>query len=372
MGTTLDRVDEYQRRHRGVGFPLGVVYKFFDDQGGYLAAIITYYAFLAIFPLLLTASSILGFVLQNNEKLKNEVLNSALSQFPIVGTQLGRPEGLQGSATAVVVGLLTALYGIVGLGQASQNAVNTSWAIPRNSRLNPVASRVRSLALFVVAGLAVLAIAVLSSLASHVEVFGAPVNLGLRLVFGLASVALTGLVLSLLMNFATTRRRPLRAVLPGGFTVAVLWQVLQLAGGVYVDRVINHVSQMNKVFALVLGLVALLYVAAVMAVLGMEVNVVLARRLWPRALLTPFIDDVDLTDADRRAYTAYAKAQRHKGFQHVSVDFRDQEPGGGADEPESPAEVEQEVDAEVEAQQEAQQSGSAEVEMDGARGRRAP
>jgi hypothetical protein len=128
------------------------------------------------------------------------------------------------------------------------------------------------------------------------------------------------------------------------------------------------------VFALVLGLVALLYVAAVMAVLGMEVNVVLARRLWPRALLTPFIDDVDLTDADRRAYTAYAKAQRHKGFQHVSVDFRDQEPGGGADEPEAPVEVEREVDAEVEAQQQDRQEGEApaDVELDGARGRRAP
>jgi hypothetical protein len=80
---------------------------------------------------------------------------------------------------------------------------------------------------------------------------------------------------------------------------------------------------MNKTFALVLGLIGLLYVGAVMGMLGIEVNVVLARRLWPRALLTPFTDSVDLTEADRRAYTFYARAQRHKGFENVEVTFDD-------------------------------------------------
>jgi hypothetical protein len=78
---------------------------------------------------------------------------------------------------------------------------------------------------------------------------------------------------------------------------------------------------MNAVFALVLGLVALLYVAAVMAMLGIQINVVLAKRLYPRALLTPFTDAVNLTEADRRVYTDYAKAQRHKGFEQVTVTF---------------------------------------------------
>ena len=88
------------------------VYKFFDDQSNYLAAIITYYAFVAIFPLLLLASSILGFVLQGRPGLQQEILNSTLSQFPIIGDQLGRPEGLQGLGRGVVVGGLAALYGV--------------------------------------------------------------------------------------------------------------------------------------------------------------------------------------------------------------------------------------------------------------------
>jgi uncharacterized BrkB/YihY/UPF0761 family membrane protein len=94
----VDRFDAWQRRHRIVGIPIAIVYKFFDDQGGYLAAVITYYAFIAIFPLMLIGTSVLGFVLQGHPELQRQILDSALAQFPIVGDQLGRPEGIRGSA----------------------------------------------------------------------------------------------------------------------------------------------------------------------------------------------------------------------------------------------------------------------------------
>ena len=318
----MGRLDDLQRRRSIVGFPLAVVYKFFDDQGNYLAAIVTYYAFVAIFPLLLIGSSVLGFVLQGSPRLEQEILTSALAQFPIVGSQLGRPEGLQGSASAVVVGALAALYGVLGLGQAAQNAVNVSWAIPRNSRLNPFVSRLRTLGLFVLGGLSLLVVAVLSSIGSHLDVFGSEIDLGLRWLVTLLTVVLTALVLGLMLKLATPEHHRLRTVLPGAATTAVLWQGLQQLGGVYVSQVINRASEMNGVFALVLGLVALIYIGAVMAMLGIQINVVLAKRLYPRALLAPFTDDVQLTEADRRVYTDYARAQRHKGFERVTVTFR--------------------------------------------------
>ncbi len=320
MPGLVDRVDELQRRRRVLGFPLGVLYKFFDDQGNYLAAIITYYAFIAIFPLLLIASSVLGFVLRGNPELQRELLDSALAQFPVVGTQLGRPDGLQGSSSAVVVGSLAALYGVTGLGQAAQNALNVAWAIPRNSRLNPIRSRLRSLALLVAGGISTLVVALLPSIAGQVDVFGP--NRLLTWAVNVLSVLLTALVLSAMMSLATTQHHRLRTVLPGGVTIAVLWHVLQALGGVYVSRVVSQASEMNGVFALVLGLVAIIYVASVVAMLGIEINVVRAKKLYPRALLTPFTDDVELTDADRRVYTDYARAQRHKGFQWVTVTFR--------------------------------------------------
>jgi membrane protein len=323
MPELVDRVDDLQRRRRALGVPLAVVYKFFDDQGNYIAATLTYYAFVAIFPMLLIASSVLGFVLQGDPELRRTVLDSALSQFPIVGTQLGRPEGLQGSASAVVVGSLAALYGVIGLGQAAQNAVSATWSVPRNSRLNPVVSRVRSAVLMVLAGLTVVAVASLSALAGNVDVLGAERYTLVRLAFQAVSVVVTALVLAVMMSLAAKKRHRLRTTLPGGVFISVLWHLLQAVGGLYVAQVVSRASDMNGLFAVVLGLVAFIYVGAVIGVLGLEVNVVLGKKLYPRALLTPFTDDVELTDADRRAYTEYARAQRHKGFQQVDVSFSD-------------------------------------------------
>jgi uncharacterized BrkB/YihY/UPF0761 family membrane protein len=317
------RLDDWQREHRILGIPIGIVYKFFDDQGGYLAAVVTHYAFIAILPLLLIASSVLGFVLQGDPELEQRVLSSALAQFPIVGDQLGRPGGIRGSTTAVVIGILAATYGAIGLGQAAQNAVNVVWAVPRNSRANPVVSRIRSLGWMIVAGLALAVVSLLTSVSSHVEVLGGDLNGGMHWLVVAVTVIVTTCVLALMMWWATPQHRGFHKVVPGAAVIAVLWQLLQMAGGVYVSHVIANADEMNGVFAIVLGLLALLYLASVMAIVGLETNAVLGKHLYPRALLTPFTDAVELTDADRKVYREYARAQRHKGFERISVRFDD-------------------------------------------------
>ncbi|MDO9457162.1 YihY/virulence factor BrkB family protein [Nocardioides sp.] len=314
-------VDRTQRRFTVLGFPLAVIYKFFDDQGNYLAAAISYYAFIAIFPLLLLASSIFGFILQGNPELQDQVLNSALAQFPIVGQELGRPQGLRGSTGAVIGGALAAAYGSLGLGQAIQNLMATAWAIPRNSRPNPVLLRAKSLLLLLFAGIAVVGVSVISAVGSQTEVFGASTNTTIKIAIQVATVLVVGLALTVLMRFASARSHRITRAAPGAFTVALLWQLLQYIGAAYVNAVLDGPTSLNQTFGFVLGLIGLIYIAAVMAILGVEVNVVLARRLWPRALLTPFTDSVDLTEADRRAYAMYAQMQRHKGFETVVVRF---------------------------------------------------
>ncbi len=318
----VSRVDDFQRRHRVVGIPLAVVYKFFDDQGAYLSAVVTHYAFIAILPLLLIASSVLGFVLQGHPELEQQILSSTLAQFPIVGDALGRPGGIRGSGWAVAIGILASTYGAIGLGQAAQNAVSVVWAVPRNSRLNPFVSRFRGLVGLVLAGLALVLIAVLSSLSSHVEVFGTDAGAGVRTLVRVVTGVIVAGVLALMMRLSAPGRR-IRSVLPGAALIALLWGLLQLVGGIYVSHVIENAGQMNGVFAIVLGLVALLYLACVMAILGLELNVVLGKHLYPRALLTPFTDAVDLTEADRTVYREYAEAQRHKGFERIHVTFED-------------------------------------------------
>lgn len=322
MGVT-HRLDAFQQRHGWAGFPLAVVYKFVEDQGPYLAALMTYYGFLSLFPLLLLLTSVLGFVLQGNPDLLGRVVDSTLRQFPVIGDQLVDPQGLRGSALALVIGGLLALYGALGVAQAMQNAMNVAWAIPRHRRPNPLRVRLRSLLLVGVGGLAVMATTILSALGSSAGGFG--VDLGPWSAVGatIAAFALNAAVFVLAFRICTSRAMPVGQLLPGAITAAVVWQLLQLFGAAYVGSVVKGATATYGVFALVLGLLAWIFLTASGIVLGAEINVVRAKRLYPRSLLTPFTDNVDLTAADRDVYTDSARAQQAKGFESVTVSFDD-------------------------------------------------
>lgn len=319
--TTVERVDAFQRRHSSVGFPLGVVYKFVDDQGSYLAALITYYGFLSIFPLLLLLTSILGFVLRDDPGLQHRVLSSALGQFPGIGPELGAPGRLGGHGVGLVVGIVGSLYGGLGVAQAGQNAMNVAWAVPRNNRPNPLKARGRSLLLLGTVGLGVVGTTVISAIASSASAFGSSLDFGLQVVVTLVSVALNIGIFWLAFQIATAADTGWRALLPGAVTAGIGWQILQALGTTYVNHVVRGASTSNGVFAFVLGLIAWIYLGALVAVVSTEINVVRAHHLYPRALLTPFTDAVQLTPGDERSYRDAAKAQRNKGFQKVIVQF---------------------------------------------------
>lgn len=316
-------LDAYQRRHRWVAFPLSVIYKFGDDQGTYLTALITYYGFLSLFPLLLLLVTILGFVLQHDAHLQTRLINSTLAELPIVGPQLGHNvRALKGSGTALAVGILGTLYGCLGASGAMQNAFNRVWAVPRNERPNAIKLRLRGMLLLLVLGVGVLVTTALAGLASSAGVFGATLStvLGVAVIpLGtLANFALFMLAFRVL-TAAEVHTRQLRL---GAIVAAVGWQALQLLGTYLVAHLLKGAPAAYGVFGLVLGLIAWIYLLALVVVVAAEISVVAHRRLWPRALLTPFTDRVQLTSADERAYTAYAESERHKGFEVIDVDFK--------------------------------------------------
>ena len=319
--TMTERVDRFQRRHPGAGFPIAVLYKFADDDGHFLAALITYYGFLALFPLLFLLSTVLGLLLRGNPELQQQVLDSALRELPVIGPQLGSPERLGGGVTGLVVGTLVALYGGTALGQALQHTMNTAWAVPRNRRPDPIRSRARSLGLLCSLGLLVVVSTVLAVLGSGVATVGGGLSVWLHILLTAASVLVNAGVFLMGFRLTTARKLTVRQVAPGALAAAITWQLLQTFGGVYVARVVKNAGAVNAVFALVIGLMAFLYLAAVVLVLCVEIDAVRVDHLYPRALLTPFTDDVDLTSGDERVYADAARAQRAKGFQRVDVRF---------------------------------------------------
>ncbi|MBW3086077.1 hypothetical protein KEM60_02288 [Austwickia sp. TVS 96-490-7B] len=315
--SAVGRVDAFQRRHPTVGIPIAVVYKYLDDQGGYLAALITYYGFVSLFPVLLLLSAALGFALESQPDLQARIMESAFRQIPVISDQVQR-SALHGSGTAVAVGAVGALYGALGVAQAMQNAMNSAWYVPRISRPNAVLGRLRSLALLLLVAFFLIVSTLLSQ--GVLDIF----DLGERAMgaSGLLISSLITLTLFLIIScHGTTYPVAVRQALPGSLLGVLIWQVLQSVGSSFVRSYIAGASATNGVFAVVLGLLAWSYLVATGFVICAELNAVLALGLHPRALLTPLTDDVDLTDADLDAYAALARAQQIKGFQQVRVSF---------------------------------------------------
>jgi membrane protein len=155
-------LDSFQRRHTWVGFPLAVVYKFVDDQSGYLASLITYYGFLSLFALLLLLVSALGY--DGDPALQHALVGSALQQFPIIGPELQQNvSSIHGSRLGVILSILGAVYGGLGVTLAIQNAFDRVWAVTRYARPNLVVSRLRDLVLFVLFGAVIVVTTALSA-----------------------------------------------------------------------------------------------------------------------------------------------------------------------------------------------------------------
>lgn len=315
-------LDGLQQRSRAAGYVIAVAYKYIDDQGGYLAALITYYAFVSLFPLLLLMTTTLGVVLAGHPDLQQQILDTAVSQVPVIGEQLGQPQQLSGGVVAVVVGIAGALYGGLGVGVAVQNAMDTVWAVPKHRRPDPIRGRIRSLVLLLVLGTAAIATTALAAIGRSAEFLGWWGKAGCVV----AAVIINAGICLIAFRVTTTRKLTVQQLLPGAAVAAVVWQLLQWFGAAYVGRTVTSASAINAVFAVVLGLLAFLFLVSVTLVICAEINVVKVEGLYPRALMTVFTDDVELTPADRETYARKAKAEQAKGFEEIRVSY---EPDAG-------------------------------------------
>ena len=294
----VERVDAYQRRHPRLAMPVAVFKKASDDQAGYLAALITYYGFLSLFPLLLLLSTILNFVLHGDPHLQHRILDSALGQFPIVGDQLSSGTGVAGSGFGLLFGILGTLYGGLGVAQAAQYAMNTIWQVPRHERPNALKSRLRSLLLLLVVGVSILGTTILSALGTNAGAYGASIGVGVKVLLIAAAFVVNVAIFTAGFHVATARDLKIRDSLPGAMMAAVIWQLLQWFGTAYIGHVVKNASVSNSVFALVLGLIAWIYLEARVVMYAVEYNAVKALHLYPRSLTAPASTEV-ATTADK-------------------------------------------------------------------------
>jgi YihY family inner membrane protein len=294
-------LDSFQRRHCFIAFPYAVVKKYGDDEAGNRGALITYYGFLSIFPLLLVLTTILHIILRSEGELRERIMSSLDQYFPAFGNQLqSNINTFNKAGLALAVGIAVTLYGARGGAETFRKALNHIWEIPRQQRGGFPVTLVRSFSMIFVTGLGLIMATILSSFAT---------SLGHSPAFSILAVVISTFILFLmfliLFNLAiSTSKISYRDFLVGAILAAVGIQILQTFGGFIITNQLKDLRSLYGAFALVLGTLFWIYLQVQVILYAVEVDTVRRLKLWPRSL------SGSLTEADKRAYKLYAEKER--------------------------------------------------------------
>ena len=310
VGRVIAWADRFQRQHGVFGFPYAVIKKYGDDDGGREAALITYYGFLSIFPLLLLGVAILSKVLASDPELRQRLITEIVPPKlqPTIEQSLAR---LPMSTVPFIAGLIGLLFAGTGVVFSAYQTLNNVAAVPRRVRAGFFPRYIRVFVMLATLLLGALAVGALTVAATALP--GVP---GLeRTVAVLGSALVIFGVLLLGARLLLVRHAPFRALWPGAVMGAVVVALVLNLGAPLLARLVAKAGPVYGSFATVAGIFALLYLVSQALVYSAEVAAVRYAHLWPRAL-----DVNDPAPADFRAYTLLARAQER--IQVTRVDLR--------------------------------------------------
>jgi len=275
---TLARIDALQHRSTPLAVSIGTVKKYGDDSGGRLAAVVAYYGFFSVFPALLALVSIVGFALDDNPEWRDDIIDSALGTFPVIGSSIDG-ESLGGSGWALAIGIGTALWAGLGAMGAAQYALNEAWDVPIDDRPKVAGARLRSFAILVVFGLGIVGTTALAQVASEVSL---AVVAEIGIIVG--HIAVNVVLLWISFRVLCADQRPWMTLLPGAIVAGVGYFVLQYLGSYVIDHFVANASDTYGTFAVVIGLLTWFHLLAQITLFAAELNVVRAKHLYPREL----------------------------------------------------------------------------------------
>jgi YihY family inner membrane protein len=313
----IRRVDAFQQRHKAAAFVFGLIKKYGDDNGGVLAANLAHSGFVSLFPLLLVLATLVGLIASNDPAVRHQVLNAVAHQFPIIGNQLtGNVQQLRRSSIiGLLVGLAVLIWGATGLAQAGLFTMQQVWNLPGPARPGYFPRLGRALVFLGVLGIGVVATTLLTSfgLYGHAS--------GVLAIAGDVLVPATNVVIFFLtFRVLTPKAVPTRQLVPGAIAGGLVWTLAQ-ALGAYVVGHFRHTNAVYGAFATVLVLMAWIALSVEITMYAAELNVVLARRLWPRSIVQP-----PLTRADRAVLAVQALQNQRRDEQRIEVSYDDLPP----------------------------------------------
>lgn len=303
-------IDHFQQRHKWFAIPYAIIKKYSDDQTGQQAALMTYYGFASLFPLLIVATSAINIISQHRPELHDRLLASISGYFPAIGNDLQASVHTSGkTGLGLVIGLLITFYGTRGVANAVRNAMDHVWLVPRAKRLGFPKGLLRSFGLIVGAGAGLILAAFLSSYATA---FGH--SFIWRGIISLASLSILFWTFCFVFRYATSSKHRLHDNFPGAIVAAVGLQVLQTFGVYLISHQLKNLNGLTAQFAVVLALLFWLYLQAQVFLYAAEINTVRALHLWPRSITSK-----PLTEGDKKALELYVKRAAHQSQQNEAI-----------------------------------------------------
>ena len=304
-------VDRWQRRSSWAGVPYAVMKKFGDDNANLVVVALTWYGFTAIFPLLLVVTTVFGFI---GAKSIGTGIVTTLHQFPVIGSSFNpsNPGALHGSALGLIVGLIGLVYGAQGVTQTAQQAMATVWHIPQTQLTGFLPRLGRSLAGLVTIGGAFIVNAFVTSYAT-----GGTANYAIRIPVLAGLLIINAALYFATFTLLTAKVIGPRGLLPGAILGGVSFTALITVGTGLMTHQLKNASATYGAFGTVIGIVTLLLLLAKLSMYAAELNPVLARRLYPRAL--PMGGEP--TDADRQVLASIVHAEQRRDDQVIGVGF---------------------------------------------------
>lgn len=304
------KIDVFQQRHMVPAFIYAVVKKYGEDEVGYQAALLTYYGFLSLFPLLLVLTTLTTLI--SDKELQHTVVHSVTDYFPVLGDQLSSHVNmLHKSGLALAIGIVFTLYGARGVADAFRHGVNHVWGVPRLRRDGFPKNMLKSFALMLIGGFGLIVASVGAGLAA---------SAGHGWDFRLLSMVVNAFILfwlfTFLLEISLADHVTVRETKVGAITAAVGLVILQTFGGYLLARQLRNLDALYSYFAVALGLLFWLYLQAQVLYYSVEIAAVHAHRLWPRSLTE------ETTHTDRAALAQQAKKERMVPEEEIHTPFK--------------------------------------------------
>jgi YihY family inner membrane protein len=308
------RFDDLHNEHPTLGYPIAVVRKYADDRGSAFAALLTHYAFLALFPLLVLLLTVLDRLRTDNPELQERIVDSVVAQLPAIGERLqAEASPLAVGGVMVVISGAALFWGATGLYNSAQLVMSQIWNVEGVQRTGFVGRLWRAAVLFASLG----AGALISATAWWSGLF-VPTTVAIHAGSILGIVLLNAVLLFVGLRIVTPPAVPTSLLAAPALAIGVVWEVLRFAGQWIVEHRVSDQEELYGVFALVLVALAWINLVARAVVFFVEAQVVRTAGLWPRRLAQP-----PFTEADREALDRIVRNEHRRPEQVVEVSWED-------------------------------------------------